>query len=452
MNITLHKKSPVEALITLQVAPEDYQPLVKKKLKQYSKEAHIKGFRPGHIPPTVIKQKYGSEILAEELDTLVSEALDKYIDDEELPIIGQPILKSDKLQLVDLDLNQERDFEFEYEIGLLNPFECELSKDIVIPSYKIKAVSQETLDAEVLKICELHGELEEVAVSKVGSMLKGELYHTTQASPLPIEIAVKKLPEEVRAHFVDVKPQDRISFNIYQLLEDDIPFSDLSDEAYDTILDSPEEQEAEFVVDKILHPVPAVLDERFIKEVLEKDDVASVEEYLESLKLSLLQGRQYRADLMLAKNIQATLVEKTDILLPESWIKSFFQEKHDDTEQGANAFYERHSDNLQWRFISQKLIQSHGIAITPEEVVEKVKGRFMRLLGTDTSTLSQMEKQMEEQKAEEMALNFIQYGEMYEHFHEQVQEQRLLDFIKTQITIDVQEISTKAFDELPKNG
>ena len=127
MDITLDKKDSNIASIKIKLNEADYQSKVDEKIKGYSKKAQIKGFRPGKVPQGVIKKMYGKSILVEEVNHMVGQALQDYIRDNELKILGEPIPNQQSVEKVDWD--NQNDFEFEYNIGLVDDFEVKTKQE-----------------------------------------------------------------------------------------------------------------------------------------------------------------------------------------------------------------------------------------------------------------------------------------------------------------------------------
>src|ERR1700729_4455762 len=98
MNISQEKIDKLNAVVTINIKPEDYQPRVDKAIKDHAKKAKIPGFRPGMVPPSHIKRMYGKSILVDEINNMLSDTLNKYIQDEQLEVLGQPLprLEEDK--------------------------------------------------------------------------------------------------------------------------------------------------------------------------------------------------------------------------------------------------------------------------------------------------------------------------------------------------------------------
>jgi trigger factor len=115
----------------------------------------IKGFRQGKVPTGVIRKMFGKSILVEEVNHLLSHSVSEYIKEKKLQILGDPIPNQEKAKLIDWDT--QKDFEFEYQIGIAEDFKYDLSDKVKIKSYPIEVdtkVIDETI-ADLKKITEV---------------------------------------------------------------------------------------------------------------------------------------------------------------------------------------------------------------------------------------------------------------------------------------------------------
>jgi len=147
MDITLDKQSTTDGLIKITLTESDYQPKVEEKVKEYSRKANIKGFRAGKVPSGVIKKMFGKSILVEEVNHLISHSVSDYIKDNKLRIIGDPLPNQEKARTIDWDT--QKSFEFEFQVGMVEDFQYELSPKVKLKSHSIEvdeAVIQETLE------------------------------------------------------------------------------------------------------------------------------------------------------------------------------------------------------------------------------------------------------------------------------------------------------------------
>src|ERR1700753_4424352 len=144
MNISQEKIDNLNAVVTINIKPEDYQPRVDKAIKDQAKKARIPGFRPGMVPPSHIKKMYGKSILVDEINNLLSDTLNKYIDEEKLQVLGQPLPKMDEDRHYNWDFTD--DFEFDYELGLAPDFNVDFSTGDKLTQYVIKVDDQVLAD------------------------------------------------------------------------------------------------------------------------------------------------------------------------------------------------------------------------------------------------------------------------------------------------------------------
>ena len=136
MNILREDVDALNAVLKVQISPEDYQSKVKNELEKYRKSAKVPGFRPGHVPVGLIQKQYGKSVLAETLNKLANDGLYNFIKENKLEILGNPIPK-DNIE-VKGDFNNPGDFEFTYEIGLAPEVRVTLSSKDKFDYTKVK--------------------------------------------------------------------------------------------------------------------------------------------------------------------------------------------------------------------------------------------------------------------------------------------------------------------------
>ena len=93
MNVTRENIDDLNAVVKVDIAKEDYSEKVEKILKDYRKTANIPGFRKGHVPMGMVKKQYGKAVLVDEVNKLLQDALNKYLTEEKLDVLGNPLPK-----------------------------------------------------------------------------------------------------------------------------------------------------------------------------------------------------------------------------------------------------------------------------------------------------------------------------------------------------------------------
>ena len=135
MNISKENIDSLNAVLKIELSAADYQERVATVLADYRKTADMPGFRKGKVPMGVVKKRYGIPVKVEEINKILSDSVSKFIVDEKLDILGNPLPK----ESAQIDWERQEEFVFEYELGLAPIFEVKLSKKNKLDLYKIKA-------------------------------------------------------------------------------------------------------------------------------------------------------------------------------------------------------------------------------------------------------------------------------------------------------------------------
>ena len=102
-----------------------------ERLKELQKEVALKGFRPGKVPPEVIKSQFGKSIYGEVVDKILRETTTKAIDEKKLKIAGQP--KIDLKQF-----GEGKDLNYELQIDCLPSVTLKSFEKFKATNFKVK--------------------------------------------------------------------------------------------------------------------------------------------------------------------------------------------------------------------------------------------------------------------------------------------------------------------------
>ena len=169
MEITTENLNDLHLKVNININPKDYLPKVEESIKTMGKKMNIPGFRPGHVPPGMVKKMYGNEALADELNKLIAESLDNYIKEKNLKILGQPMPVADeKKQVVDIQSPSEYDFKF--ELGIHSDFQLPDLNAHEFSNYNV-SIEEKTLEDEIEKLRVRYGNAIETEAIKNDSVL-----------------------------------------------------------------------------------------------------------------------------------------------------------------------------------------------------------------------------------------------------------------------------------------
>jgi trigger factor len=172
LEITLDKHSANQASVKIKLNEADYQPKVDAKLKDYAKKATIKGFRPGKAPVSMVKRMYGTSVLVEEINNLLSTSLNDYLKSQTFRILGDPLPVFEDADKI--DWNEQKEFEFQYKIGFVEDVKVNLDGSLEAIAYSIK-MDEKEVDNTIENLRSQYGKMTNPEVSEENDFLYGDL-------------------------------------------------------------------------------------------------------------------------------------------------------------------------------------------------------------------------------------------------------------------------------------
>jgi trigger factor len=94
MQVSVENTGGLERRLTVQIPGEEIQGKVDSKLRELCKQVRIKGFRPGRVPMSVVKQRYGKQVRQDILNETMQQSLQQAINDEDLRPASMPVLET----------------------------------------------------------------------------------------------------------------------------------------------------------------------------------------------------------------------------------------------------------------------------------------------------------------------------------------------------------------------
>jgi len=439
LDITLDKKDSNLASIKVKLDEADYQSKVDEKIKDYSKKAQIKGFRTGKVPKSVIVKMYGKSILIEEINHVVGHAIQDYIKDNALKILGEPLPNQQKIDATDWE--NQVDFEFEYNVGLVDEFTVALDKKVKVTSYQIE-VDDKVVAETMENVRTQFGKMTNPEVSEAGDILfgtftgEGDFSHDSTVDPSEISSANAK-------KFVGQKKGDQIKVDLSKLYKDATKQAAQIGKTADEIEGM--DMKFTFEVKNVNRKELADIDQELFDKTFGPDVVKSEEEFKAKVIDTVSENYVRETDAWLNKTIQDELIKKTKISLPDEflkeWLKLSGQGKVTDADIAKE--YDLYADQLRWNLISGQVAQDNEIKPEHNDIKEAtrkmIEAQFMG------SGLGQLGDQMDS-----FVENYLQgeKGENYMKMAEQVQQEKVLGFVKENIEIKAKKVSLDKFKEI----
>jgi len=437
LNITLNQTDATNANLHVVLEETDYAPKVDEKIKEYSRKAQIKGFRPGKVPPTMIRKMYGKGILVEEINSLLSKSVNDYIKQNDIKILGEPLPNEETQQKIDWD--NQKEFAFDFTLGLLPPFDLNL-ENLTVEGYKVE-VDEETLAGVFEHMQRQFGQTENPETSEENDYLSGELKQVegdfSTTTLLPIN-KVKKNQEQ----FIGKKAGDVLTFDLQEVFDNDASaIANVTGESKQKAADL--KGNFEFTVEKINRTTPAEYNQEFFDKIFGKDTVTTREEFDTKVTETIAENYNTEAEKLVNNKVVEDLVKNTDIQIPEEFFKKWLLTANEGklTAEQIDENLERYKDELKWSMIRNKVVEENDIKISNEEVVTSAKQKMLAQFGMATAT-----PEMEDAISGYVD-SFLKQdkGKNYVNEYEAILADRVLDFIKSKITVVEKSVTAEEF-------
>ncbi len=441
MNITQETIDNLNAKLTVVVGPQDYETRVEEGIKKASKQIALPGFRPGKVPVGMVKKMHGKAILVDELNKILSESLNNYIAENKIEILGHPLPKQDDA----IDFEKQKEFTFNYEIGLSPKFEVELDKNIKL-NYEVVEVDNALIEKYVKDVRKNYGKpvnpevATEIDVLFVdineleadGTIKAGGLYKSTS-------IGIERLKSEAaKKKLIGAKKEDKIV----------IAANELYETALDRSISLGIEKEAaedftsnlQLTVSNISRLEDADLNEELFTRIYPDGNIKTEDDFRAKIKEELTLMFVNDQDRKLIGEVEKTFVEKYNLQLPEDFLKRWLvavNEKPVTLEQ-VNAEFENYANSMKWKLIENKIISKYELKVTSEEATAEaiayVKGQYARY-----------GQVVGDEEAEKIAKNLLSQQKQAESIFENLYAKKVLETVKANCTLNNKAVSYNEF-------
>lgn len=439
MNITRENIDTLNANVKINVTKTDYEEQVEKKLREYKRSASIKGFRPGHVPFPMIKKLYGTSVLVDEINKLVSDSLSNYIRDEKIDILGDPMPKNDESSF---DPENSEEFTFYFELGLAPEFEVELSKKQKITRFLIEPDSKMILDY-IDNYARRHGQFKNVELSQEKDMLKGPVTSadgviTNDNATLSVDL-VKD--EELKKEFIGKKPGETVTFDIRTAFPNDYEIAGITGLKKEDV----KELNGLFTITikEVNRFEPSENNQELWDKVYGEGTVSTAEEFEAKVTEEIRHYFNRETEFKLRKDARDAVLAKTPFSLPDDFLKRWLVKVNEKaTAEEIEKDYDHFRDDLRWQLMKNKLAKQNEVKITEEEILTEAKAftsaQFSQY-GLHYATDEQITS---------FAKDMLRKEEEAHRIAEKVLDTRVLDIIIEALKVDEKKVSIEEFNNL----
>jgi trigger factor len=434
MNITKEQIDDLNAVVKVAITKDDYQDKVDSILKDYKKQANIPGFRKGQVPMGLIKKQYGKAVLVDEVNKLLQDNLNKYLTEEKLDVLGNPLPK----QQDNFDWDQD-ELAFEFELGLAPNFEVSLKTKKAITQYKIVA-NKKMIDEQVERIQKQYGKLvSKDVVSKndeVSGTFSNEVEEIDNKTMLETDkLKSKKALDALKGKKVGdvITLKTKGLFNEDHMLSSALGIDKQKAESLDT--------EVTFTISEINEREAAELNQELFDKLFGPDSVKSEKELKERIKEDSEKQFEQQSDQKLLNDVTEYFIDNTKFELPSGFLTKWIQMTGEEpiSEEQAVEEYAKSEKGLRYQLIEGKIIRENELQVQFDELKEFSKG-FIR---SQMAQFGQLDPKEEE--LDSIAARVLGNQDEVKRLSEQLMSQKLLNLYKEKANLKTKEVTYENF-------
>ncbi len=435
--------------LIVNISTEDYEPKFKSELNKYRQQAHLKGFRKGKTPLSVIRKMYGKQALVDIINRIVQEELDKFLIAADFDILGNP-LPSEAQEQYEFDTKDLVDFAFKFDLGLAPEFEIQGLEDTTFNYHDVSipdSFVEETLAEAQKRLGKQVAVNDEIQNADIIRLQAEELDGDTikeNGWANEFSVSFSELTEDMQTAFTGKKKGDLVKFDIFNLSKGKEEafvrkyFLDVNEDAEEKAVIG---NDFQAVITEITRVKPAPLDQDFFDDYFGKENVTTIEAAKEKLSAHIKANYDQQADALLFKAIHTRLKEKNQPEFPEEFLKRWMKvngnlPKEIAPEERMDSFKEGLTINL----IKSKLMKKFEISIEEADIRQHIRAQVLSYFGgydygeVVDNTVNQM---MENER---------QINNVYD----EIAWNRIFEPLKEIITINKTPIAREEFEELLK--
>lgn len=437
MNYKENKIDDLNLQLGITVEKADYEEKRKKKLNDFRRKADIKGFRKGYAPLSLVEKMYGGTALSESINEVVTDALNKYIDDNKLNILGEPLPSENSTEN---DWENSDSFTFDFDLGLAPKLEITVSAEDKITYYDatISAKAKEEYRSNLLK---QYGKL--VDTETIGSEdIFTANFEQGETKVENTYVALRSVAEGAKELFIGKKAGDVLDVDVNATFENEtdraamlkIEKSELA--SYDPVW--------KMTVVEVKTFVDAEPNQETFDLIFGAGEVKDEKEFESKIKERIAAEYKQESDFRFNTDSREYFINKANIALPEAFLKRWIYEanEHKFTMEEIEKDFEPFLKDFRWQMIRNYILKEQNLKVEKEDLIAEAK-----VLAAYQFAMYGLNNVPEENLAQ-FAQNILQDEKQAQRIYEKVQDDKVTDYVKATVTIEKKKISIEKLREL----
>ena len=441
MEFTLKNQDATSAILSVNIQEADYAALVEKQLKNFRQKANIPGFRPGMVPMGLIKKQYGTAVKAEEINKLLQTKIFEYIRENKIDMLGEPLPIEE--QQANINMVEDKEFTFEFEIALAPKFDAVLDKNDALAYYKIQP-TDEMVQGQVDAYAQRCGEYKQVESYENGDMLKGTLTEAVENGVVVREAVMMPAymkNDEQKALFAGSKVNDVVTFNPFTAFDgNEAELASLLKVEKGEV--AAHNGEFTFAISEITRFVASEVNQNVFDAAFGKDAVKSEEEFRAKIAEQFEARFEVESDYKLLMDVRDYLMNKVGKLeFNEAILRRIMDSNKAEGETVSEEDFQKSLTELRWHLVKEQLAKKFEVKIDDNDVLEVAKG------ATRDQFAQYGMANVPEDLLENYAKEMLKQEKTREALINRAVDVKLIQAIKAAITLNEEKVSVEEFNK-----
>ena len=447
MNISLINNDAVSGVVKLEIEKKDYAELVDKKLRQYRQKANVPGFRTGMVPLGLIKKMYGKPVMAEEINKLVSEGVYKFIQENELQILGEPLPNQTEQQEIDFDVQE--DFDFYFDLAFAPVIQFKLNKRDRLNRYAI-IVDEEMIHKQIESYRQHLGSYDQMEEVAEEDLVKGIATELEDGKPKEGGIVVEEailMPKFIKEKqeqdkFVGAKLNTTVVFNPHKAFDgvaaEMASFLKVNKDVTESIT-----ADFQFEIKEITRYKAAELNREFFEKVFEGSSIETEEEFKEKIKASLTDQLQPQCEYKFMQDVHKLLIKKAgDVKFADDVLKRWLLVSNKKTTpEQVEEDYPKVMEDLIYHLTKSRIIKENELKVEDADVEELAKNA-VRAQFAQYGMLSVPDNLLEKYTNE-----MLQKEESLQGLVDRALDDKLAKWVSEQVKVETKAVTLEEFEK-----
>ena len=439
MKVTKNQIDDLNMTVNIAIDKNDWAEPRKKKLNEYRRNADIRGFRRGMAPMSLIEKIHGGQALGEVVNTLVTDALNKFIDDNKLNVLGEP-LPSEKQ--AENNWENPDEFSFDFDIAIAPEVNVTVSAEDKIPYYTVTTTAAAVKDYKH-GLLKQFGQLESADKAKEDDFVIADFV----AGEQKVEgayVALRSMSDEVKKDFVGLKKGATKKVDIVKSFPNEADRAAMFHVKKEELETLPVEWT--MTVNDIKTFVDAPLTQATFDQIFGEGNCKDEAEFDAKVKERLQAEYAQESDYRFMIDAKEYLINKAAIQLPDAFMKRWIKFANEDkfTMEQIEAEYDLFAKDFRWNMIRTKLMKDQELKVTKEDVMKQAKQ-----MAAYQFAMYGMQNVPEEHLTK-YAEQLLGDRQQADRILEKVQDDLVLDYVRKTATMDKKKISLEKMRELTK--